>query len=67
MLLRSVDAMSSSEAFAAARAATIHFSREIPSTRTDFQDPGARVALSIEWTRRPAYAVVALSARLSRQ
>jgi hypothetical protein len=50
------------EAFAAARGQMIHLPTEIPAPRTDPQDPHARVVLSIEWTRRPAYAVVAQSA-----
>jgi hypothetical protein len=50
------------EAFAAARGQMIHLPTEIPGPRTDPDDAGVRVALSIEWTRRPAYAVVAQSA-----
>jgi hypothetical protein len=45
------------EAFDAARGHTVHLPRQIPTrhTEADF----VRVALSIEWTRRPEYAVVA--------
>jgi hypothetical protein len=50
------------EAFAAARAQMIDLPRQIPATHADSDNPGARVVLSIEWTRRPAYAVVAQSA-----
>ena len=50
------------EAFAAARGQMIHVPGQIPSPQTDPQDPHARVVLSIEWTRRPTYAVVAQSA-----
>ena len=49
------------EAFTAARGQMIHLPSEIPAPRTDPQHQ-ARVVLSIEWTRRPAYAVVAQSA-----
>lgn len=40
----------------------IHVPREIPPTQPDSENPDARVVLSIEWMRRPAYAVVAQSA-----
>jgi hypothetical protein len=50
------------EAFAVASGQMIHVPGEIPSIPKDPQEPDARVVLSLEWTRRPAYAVVAQSA-----
>ncbi len=51
------------EAFIAARGQMIHVPAQIPAARTDSQDePAARVVVSVEWTRRPTYAVVAHSA-----
>lgn len=51
------------EAFAAARGQMIRVPDVIPTPRPDaHQGPDARIALSIEWTRRPSYAVVAQSA-----
>jgi hypothetical protein len=50
------------EAFAAAGGHISTIPREIPSPRSDLGEPGARFALSIEWTRRPRYAIVAQSA-----
>ncbi|BBZ15354.1 hypothetical protein [Mycobacterium branderi] len=47
------------EAFAAARGHIARVPREIPAPRADLTEPSARVALSIEWTRRPEYAVAA--------
>ena len=49
------------EAFAAARGQMIHLPAQIPAP-PGTPDSGANVVLSIEWTRRPAYAVVAQSA-----
>lgn len=49
------------EAFAAARGQMVHIPTEIPATLTNMPEIEARVALSIEWTRRPSYAVVAQS------
>ena len=40
----------------------LHIPSQIPAPQTDLPDVEARIALSIEWNRRPAYAVVALSA-----
>jgi hypothetical protein len=40
----------------------INVPAQIPAARTDSQDePAARVVVSVEWTRRPTYAVVAQS------
>ncbi|MGO9356010.1 MAG: hypothetical protein ACLP3C_36240 [Mycobacterium sp.] len=50
------------EAFTAARGQIIHVPSQIPSPPTDSQDVDGRVVLAVEWTRRPAYAVVAQSA-----
>jgi len=50
------------EAFVAARGPMIHIPAEIPTTATHAEEPAGRAVLSIEWTRRPAYAVVAQSA-----
>jgi hypothetical protein len=50
------------EAFAAARGQMAQVPREIPAPRTGPDDDPARVALSVEWTRRPDYAVVAQTA-----
>ena len=50
------------EAFTAARGHLAQVPREIPAPHAAFDEPAARVALSIEWTRRPEYAVVAQSA-----
>lgn len=48
------------EAFDAARGHMVQLPREIPVPRTECDT--ARIALSIEWTRRPQYAVLAQSA-----
>jgi hypothetical protein len=50
------------EAFAAARAKMAEVPRLIPPPPTTPEQPVARHALAIDWTRRPAYAVVAQSA-----
>ena len=50
------------EAFAAARGHMVHVPREIPASTKDSHDPEARIVMSVEWTRRPAYAVVGQSA-----
>lgn len=50
------------EAFAAARGQMGQIPSQIPTPRTELHDIEARVALSIEWTRRPTYAVTAQSA-----
>lgn len=39
----------------------IHVPGQIPLPRTEPQEIEARIALSVEWTRRPAYAAVAQS------
>ena len=49
------------EAFAAARGQMIHLPAHIPAPRTGSGDEENRIALSVEWTRRPAYAAVAQS------
>jgi hypothetical protein len=49
------------EAFAAARGHMASIPSRIPTPRTEQRDIEARVALSVEWTRRPAYAVTAQS------
>ena len=41
------------EAFAAARGQMMHIPAEIPATKTNLPETDARIALSIEWTRRP--------------
>ncbi|CQD24285.1 hypothetical protein BN1232_06142 [Mycobacterium lentiflavum] len=46
----------------AARGQMIHLPRQIPSPPTDPHETDARVVLSVEWTRRPVYSVVAQSA-----
>jgi hypothetical protein len=51
------------EAFAAAGGHIAAVPHEIPPPRGNLPDTDTRVALSIEWTRRPRYAVVAQSAR----
>jgi hypothetical protein len=51
------------EAFTAARGHIGHIPAQIPSARADSHDePAGRVVLCIEWTRPPAYAIVAQSA-----
>jgi hypothetical protein len=51
------------EAFTAARGHMIHVPPQIPAAQPRSHDElPARVVLSIEWTRRPAYAVAAQSA-----
>ena len=53
------------EAFTAARGHMAQVPRQIPAPRAalaELHEPAARIALSIEWTRRPEYAVVAQSA-----
>ena len=49
-------------AFAAARGHMIHVPAQIPTGAPPAEEPSARTALAIEWTRAPAYAVVAQSA-----
>jgi hypothetical protein len=49
------------EAFAAARAVMARVPREITAPPTPPYEPFARTTLAIEWTRRPAYCVVAQS------
>lgn len=49
------------EAFAAARAATAQLPHHIPAPTAPPCEPYARTTLSIEWTRRPTYCVVAQS------
>lgn len=50
------------EAFVAARAQMLSIPHQVPTPRHDPHDIEARVALSVEWTRRPTYAVVTQSA-----
>ncbi len=50
------------EAFAAARGHMIHVPAQIPTGAPPAEEPAARTGLAIEWTRAPAYAVVAQSA-----
>lgn len=51
------------EAFIAARGHMVHIPSQIPTARTTSHDePAGRAVLSIEWTRRPHYAVAAQSA-----
>jgi hypothetical protein len=51
------------EAFVAARGQMVHVPAQIPAGRTDSrEEPAGRVVLSVEWTRPPAYAVLAQSA-----
>jgi hypothetical protein len=50
------------EAFVAARGHMIHVPAEIPTGATPAEEPAGRAVLAIEWTRAPAYAVVAQSA-----
>ncbi|KPN46867.1 hypothetical protein [Mycobacterium intracellulare] len=49
------------EAFAAARGQMIHLPTHIPTRQVETHEH-ERIALSVEWTRRPAYAVVTQSA-----
>jgi hypothetical protein len=51
------------EAFAAAGGHISTVPREIPAPPADLPAPDTRVATSIEWTRRPRYAVVAQTGR----
>jgi hypothetical protein len=51
------------EAFAAAGGHIATVPREIPTPPADLPAPDTRVALSIEWTRRPRYAVTAQTGR----
>ena len=51
------------EAFAAAGGHLSTVPRELPPSRDTLGDNDTRFALSIEWTRRPQYAVVPQSAR----
>ena len=46
------------EGFVAARAAAAQLPREIPAPATPYEAPFARPIVAMEWTRRPAYAVV---------
>ena len=50
------------EAFAAARGHMVYVPAQIPAGAPPVDEPAARAALAIEWTRAPAYAVVAQSA-----
>lgn len=50
------------EAFVAARGHMIHVPAEIPAGAPPADGPAARAVIAIEWTRAPAYAVVAQSA-----
>lgn len=50
------------EAFVAARAQMLSIPHQVPTPRHDPHDIEARVALSVEWTRRPTYVVVTQSA-----
>jgi hypothetical protein len=51
------------EAFVAARGQMVHIPAQIPAARAGSADePAARVVLAVEWTRPPAYAVMAQSA-----
>lgn len=50
------------EAFVAARGHTIHVPAQIPPGPAGADEPAARVVVAIEWTRAPAYAVVAQAA-----
>ncbi|PJD99422.1 hypothetical protein [Mycobacterium sp.] len=50
------------EAFAAARGQMSHLPTQMPTAGANPPDGDARITLSIEWTRRPSYAVVAQSA-----
>ncbi len=47
------------EAFTAARGHIARIPREIPAPAADPDEPFLRTSLSIEWTRRPSYAVSA--------
>jgi hypothetical protein len=49
------------EAFVAARSAIAQVPREIPAPAKAGYEPFARTTLAIEWTRRPAYSVMAQS------
>jgi hypothetical protein len=49
------------EGFIAARAAAARLPREIPAPAPEYDTPFARPIVAMEWTRRPAYAVVAQS------
>jgi hypothetical protein len=46
------------EAFSAARGAMTRVPRQIPAPARTLDDPFAQTTLAVEWTRRPAYAVV---------
>ncbi|GAB4955586.1 MULTISPECIES: hypothetical protein [Mycobacterium avium complex (MAC)] len=50
------------EAFVAARGHMIHVPAKIPAGAPPADEPAARAVIAIEWTRAPAYAVVAQSA-----
>ncbi|SOJ57003.1 hypothetical protein MSIMFB_04481 [Mycobacterium simulans] len=50
------------EAFGAARGHMIHVPADIPNGPTPAEEPAGRAVVAIEWTRAPAYAVVAQSA-----
>ena len=50
------------EAFVAARTQMIHVPAEIPTAEAPVEEPAGRAVLAVEWTRAPAYAVVAQSA-----
>ncbi|MDP7706918.1 hypothetical protein [Mycobacterium sp. TY815] len=47
------------EAFAATRGQMMHLPREIPVSPAPAERPAGRAMMSIEWTRPPAYAVLA--------
>ncbi|HUO39936.1 MAG TPA: hypothetical protein VMU34_19785 [Mycobacterium sp.] len=47
------------EGFVAARGAAAQLPREIPPAAPSYDTPFARPIVAMEWTRRPAYAVVA--------
>ena len=49
------------QGFVAARAAAAQLPNEIPPPAPSYQAPFARPTVAMEWTRRPAYAVVAPS------
>ena len=49
------------DGFVAARAAAAHLPREIPPPAPVYEAPFARPMVALEFTRRPAYAVVAHS------
>ncbi|WP_062892431.1 hypothetical protein [Mycobacterium avium] len=50
------------EAFVAARSQMLHLPSQIPAPAAPVEVPAGRATMSIEWTRAPAYAVIAQSA-----